>query len=83
MAFTEREKARIVAKYIRTGSATTTQRLVSTRMQKTPPSRNTIIHWHNLFMGNGNMGYRRGKERPRTSEITVKQVRLIFENNLA
>ena len=34
MAFSEREKARIVAKYTRTGPVTTTQRWVNTRMQK-------------------------------------------------
>ena len=48
MAISEREKALIVAKYIQTGSVTTTQRWGKTRMQKTPPSRNTIIRWHNL-----------------------------------
>ena len=49
-------------------------------MQKTPPSRNTIIHWHNMFIENRNLGHREGDERPRTCEVTVEEVRLIFEN---
>ena len=80
MAFTEREKARIVVKHTRTGSVTTTQRWVQTRMKETAPSRNTIIHWHNLFMENGNLCHGGGNGRPRTREVIVEQVRLMLEN---
>ena len=80
MAFTEREKARIVGKCIQTGSVTATKHWVQMRMQRTPPSRNTIIHWHNLFMENGTPVHRGGNGRQRASELTVEQVRLMFEN---
>ena len=80
MEFTEREKARIVAKYIRTGSVTTTQHWVNPRTQKTPPLQNTIIHWYNLSMENGNLSHKRGSGRHRISYVTVEQVRFMFGN---
>ena len=80
MAFIEPEKALIVAKYIRPGSVTTTHRWFQTRMQKTALERNTIIYWHDLLIENGNLGRRWGNGRPRTSEVTVEQVRLKIEN---
>ena len=55
MAFTEAQKAHIVAKYISTESAIETQRWVYTTMRKTPPSRNTIMRWHARFLEDGNM----------------------------
>ena len=49
-------------------------------MEKTEPSRNTIIHWDNLFMENRNLSHRGANSKPQASEVTVEQVRFMFEN---
>ena len=81
MSFTDAQKAHIVAKYIRTGSVTVTQRWARTAMNKTPPSRNTILRWHTRFLQDGNMAHQGGNGRPRVSDQNVEDVRLLFENN--
>ena len=43
---------------------------------KIPPSPTNIIHWHNLFMGNGNLGSKKGNGRPRTSAVNEKNERI-------
>ena len=80
MRFTPQEKARIVAEYIRNESITRTQRWVRTQIRKQPPARNTIIQWHTRFLESANISHRGGNGRPRTSEQTVEQVRLMFQD---
>ena len=81
MAFTEAQKARIVAKYIRTESVTVTQRCVHRTIHKTPPSSNTIQRWHERFLDDGNKEHRGGNGRPRVRDQNV--VRLLSEKILA
>ena len=80
MRFTPQEKARIVAEYIRNESITRTQRWVRMQIRKQPPARNTIIQWHTRFLESANISHRGGNGRPRTSEQTVEQVRLMFQD---
>ena len=75
MAFTEAQKARIVTKYIRTQSVTVTQISFHTVMQKTPPSRNTILRWHTRFLQERNMEHIGGNGRPRVSDQNVENAR--------
>ena len=81
MAFTDSEKAHIVAKYIETGSITTTRRWIRTLMRRTPPTRNSILRWHEQFLTAGNMAHRGGNGRPRIRDGEIENVRLLFENN--
>ena len=50
MSFTEAQKARIVAKYVRTESVIETQRWTHANMRKTAAYRETILRMHARFL---------------------------------
>ena len=81
MAFTDSEKAHIVAKYIETGSITTTRRWIRTSMRRTPPMRNSILRWHEQLLTAENTAHGRGKGRPRISDGEIENVRSLLQNN--
>ena len=67
MAFTDSEKAHIVAKYIETGSITTTRRCLRAFIRRTPPTRNSILRWHEQFLTAGSMALRGISDIPRST----------------
>ena len=74
MAFTDSEKAHIVAKYIETGSITKKRRWIRTSMRRTSPTRNSVLRCHEQFLTEGNMAHRGGNGRPRTSDVEIENV---------
>ena len=81
MAFTDSEKAHVVAKYIETGSITTTGRWKRTSVKRMNPTRNSILRWLEQFLTAGNMARRGGNGRPRISNSEIENVRSLFENH--
>ena len=80
MAFTDCEKAHVVAKYFETGSITTKRRWIRASMRRISPTRNSILHSHEQFWTVGNMAHRGGNGRPLISDREIKNVRSLFEN---
>ena len=81
MSFTEAQKARIVAKYARNESVIETQRWIHANMRKTAPYRETILRMHARFLQYENTEFIGGHGRPRVSDQSVEDVRLLFGNN--
>ena len=50
-------------------------------MRRTPPTRNSILRWHEHFLTAGNMAHRGGNGRPRISDREIENERSLFENN--
>ena len=50
-------------------------------MRRTPPTRSSILRWHEQFSTVGNVAHRRGNGRPRISDEEIENVRLLFDNN--
>ena len=63
MAFTDYENTFIVAEYIWTGYITTTQRWINRTMNRTAPTRSTILYWRVRFLENGKLSIRGGNGR--------------------
>ena len=82
MAFTASEKAHVVAKYIETGSITTTRRQIRTSMRIMPRTRNSIPSWHEQFLTVRNMAHRASNGRPRISDGEIEEGRSLFDYNL-
>ena len=81
MAFTEAQKAYIVAKYIETESVTVTQIQFHKKTHKALPYRNTIRGWQTRFLKGRNVEHIGGNGRPRVSYTNVKYMRSLFERN--
>ena len=50
-------------------------------MRRTPPTRNSVLRWHEQFLTAGNMTHRGGNGRSRISDREIENVRSLFENS--